>query len=71
RDPTAYVEDKQPRQAREQYLARFQSHLEHVQHSCERLGVTWRQFLTDEPLEHALSTFLRSRTTRGARNRAA
>ncbi|MCH7685262.1 MAG: DUF58 domain-containing protein [Planctomycetes bacterium] len=50
-----------PSKAREGYLRKLEAHLAGVRASCERLGITYRQFSTDTPLESALSEFLRSR----------
>ena len=56
---TTYVD---PRSLREKYLSGLQSHLQEVQKICDRHGVTRRLMRTDEPLENALSEFLRART---------
>ena len=50
-----------PGAMRESYLQRFRAHLKAVDEICDRLGVTCRRLQTDEPLELALSEFLRRR----------
>lgn len=50
-----------PRAARDQYCRRFNEHVDGIRGICDRLGVSYRQFRTDAPLEVALSEFLRSR----------
>ena len=56
-----------PSKAREGYLRKLEAHLAGVRSSCERLGITYRQFSTDTPLESALSEFLRSRLHKNSR----
>jgi uncharacterized protein (DUF58 family) len=56
-----------PSKARESYLRKLEAHLAGVRSSCERLGITYRQFSTDAPLESALSEFLRSRLHKNGR----
>jgi hypothetical protein len=43
------------------YRDRFAAHTAAIETTCARLGITHRRFTTDEPLEQALSEFLRSR----------
>jgi uncharacterized protein (DUF58 family) len=56
-----------PSKARAGYLRKLEAHLAGVRSSCERLGITYRQFRTDTPLESALSEFLRSRLHKNGR----
>ena len=51
-----------PAHARAVYRDRFAAHTAAIETTCARLGITHRRFMTDEPLEQALSEFLRSRT---------
>ena len=55
-----------PNTARENYQQRFNDHISAVREVCQKLGITWRQLATDEPLELALSEFLRSRIQAGS-----
>ena len=50
---------------RQQYLQDFGAHLEVVAQICDRLGIEYRRFTTDQPLELALFEFLRSRMEEG------
>ena len=50
-----------PNSARETYLERFQQHQQSISDICDRLGVTYRCFTSDQPLELALGEFLRTR----------
>jgi uncharacterized protein (DUF58 family) len=54
-----------PEATRRHYLARFQAHVDALQAVCQRLGIVYRQFGTDRPLELALFDFLRERMRRG------
>jgi len=47
----------------DRYREKMETHLAEIQTICDRLGVTRRLLPTDEPLETALSEFLRSRQT--------
>lgn len=47
-----------PNSARQSYLTAFQRHNEQLQKLCERLGVGFRQLVTDRPLELALTEFI-------------
>jgi uncharacterized protein (DUF58 family) len=53
-----------PQHARAAYRRRFAAHTAAIQTTCDRLGITYRRFTTTEPLEGALSEFLRSRIRR-------
>lgn len=50
-----------PAASRRDYLQRLQTHLDRIRHICEGLGIDNRLTPTDQPLETALSEFLRSR----------
>lgn len=50
-----------PETARDAYLERFGRHQQAISDICDKLGVTYRQFTTDSPLELALAEFLRRR----------
>lgn len=50
-----------PQSARDEYLRQLHRHIDHIRGCCDRQGVTFRQFTIDQPLERALSEFLRSR----------
>ena len=50
-----------PADARESYLEKFNQHQEAIRGTCEKLGITYRRFMTDEPLELSMSEFLRAR----------
>ncbi len=54
-----------PGTARNYYLERLNSHNRTVQSACESLGIAYRRFATDRPLELALFDFLRERMGRG------
>ena len=54
-----------PAAARKEYLRKLESHCGAVQAACEKLGISYRRFATDRPLELALFDFLRARTRRG------
>jgi len=56
-----------PATARKGYLKKLDAHLAAVRSSCRRLGIGYRQFATDRPLELALFDFLRERMQRGKR----
>ena len=58
-----------PAAARKEYLRKLESHCNAVQAACEKLGISYRRFATDRPLELALFDFLRARTTRGKKTR--
>ncbi|HUG93237.1 MAG TPA: DUF58 domain-containing protein [Planctomycetaceae bacterium] len=51
-----------PEQARAEYRRKLAAHTAAIQTICDRLGITFRRFTTDDPLENALAEFLRSRT---------
>jgi uncharacterized protein (DUF58 family) len=57
-----YIE---PAFARREYRRKLDEHLAAVRAVCQRLGITHRQLATDQPLEIALSDFLRARAQRG------
>jgi uncharacterized protein (DUF58 family) len=54
-----------PVTARAQYLERFQTHCESLEALCRKLGISYRRFNSDQPLELALFDFLRERMQRG------
>ena len=54
-----------PATARRQYLNQLNAHNNAVQKTCQRLGVGYRRFSTDRPLELAMFDFLRERMQRG------
>ena len=64
-----------PDAVREQYLEKFNQHQAAIRETCEKLGITYRCFMTDQPLELAMSEFLRARQgaagASGRRTRAA
>lgn len=53
-----------PVTARTGYVQRLREHQEAVRRSCQRLGVGWRVFSTDRPLELAIFDFLAERRHR-------
>ena len=53
-----------PQTARDEYLRKLHRHINHIRGCCDRQGVTFRQFTIEQPLERALSEFLRSRMHR-------
>ena len=53
-----------PAVARKDYLNRLNSHNQTIQTACQSLGITYRRFATDRPLELALFDFLRERMGR-------
>jgi uncharacterized protein (DUF58 family) len=55
----------EPAFARREYKRKLDEHLAAVRAVCQRLGITHRQLVTDQPLELALSDFLRARAQRG------
>ncbi len=57
-----------PDAARENYLKKFQAHLEVIQQTCNNLGVEFSQISTDQPLEMVLFDFLSARMKRGSGN---
>lgn len=54
-----------PATARDTYMRRLEAHIDGIRTTCDRLGITYRQFATDEPLEIAMGEFLRSRQHKG------
>ncbi|MEX0702994.1 MAG: DUF58 domain-containing protein [Planctomycetales bacterium] len=56
-----------PAAARAGYLRRFAEHEESIRATCARLGIAHRRLVTDEPLEIALTEFLRARERAGRR----
>lgn len=54
-----------PVTARKEYLKRFAIHNDAVLAICQRLGIRYRRFGTDRPLELAMFDFLRERMQRG------
>jgi len=57
-----YVE---PAAIRKEYLKKLEAHNAQAKRICEKLGVAYRRFATDRPLELALFDFLRARMDRG------
>lgn len=55
-----------PAAVRREYLKKLQAHNEKVKAICEKLGVAYRQFGTNRPLELALFDFLRGRMNRSS-----
>ena len=64
---TLYID---PAAARRAYLEKFKAHIEAVEKSCRKLGISYTRFATDRPLEFALFDFLRSRMQRGKRTQS-
>lgn len=54
-----------PGTARKEYLKKLDAHNATIHSVCQRLGIGYRRFGTDRPLELALFDFLRERTRRG------
>src|SRR5579859_7092385 len=54
-----------PASARKDYLKRLEAHNAGIQSICQGLGIGYRRFGTDRPLELALFDFLRERMQRG------
>jgi uncharacterized protein (DUF58 family) len=54
-----------PATARKEYLNKLNAHIAAVRLVCQKLGVGYRHFATDRPLELALFDFLRERMQRG------
>jgi uncharacterized protein (DUF58 family) len=54
-----------PATARKEYLRQLNAHNAAVLTACQRLGVGYRRFATDRPLELAMFDFLRERMQRG------
>jgi uncharacterized protein (DUF58 family) len=54
-----------PATARKEYLKKLNAHIAAVRSVCQKLGVGYRHFATDRPLELALFDFLRERMQRG------
>jgi uncharacterized protein (DUF58 family) len=50
-----------PAQARKTYQHRLEAHIAGIRQACDRLGVSYHRFATDQPLETALLDFLQSR----------
>ena len=57
-----YVE---PAAIRKDYLKKLEAHNARAKGICEKLGIAYRRFATDRPLELALFDFLRARMERG------
>jgi hypothetical protein len=55
------------RAARRNYLQRLDAHNSAARSACEKLGITYHRFTSDQPLELALFDFLRSRMQRGSK----
>ncbi len=56
-----------PATARKDYLKKLNAHNAIVQSTCQKLGISYRRFATDRPLELALFDFMRERMRRGRR----
>lgn len=54
-----------PAQARDDYRRRFNEHMEAAELVCRKLGITFRRFTIDQPLELALYDFLKARLQSG------
>lgn len=59
-----------PATARHGYLKKLESHNATARAACQRLGISYRRFSTDRPLELALFDFLRERTQRSKTKQA-
>jgi ABC-type uncharacterized transport system ATPase subunit len=53
-----------PERIRGEYLQQLDAHNLAIQAECEAVGASWRQLITDEPLELALAEFLQARRQR-------
>ena len=53
-----------PHIARADYQRKLQAHTAAARATCEKLGIAYRQFTTDRPLELALFDFMRARMQR-------
>lgn len=51
-----------PGAAREDYLERLNQHLTGIRRTCEQLGIQVTQLATDQPLDQALTDFIRLRS---------
>jgi uncharacterized protein (DUF58 family) len=58
-----------PAAVRADYLARLGAHLATIEAACAKLGVDYRRWTTDLPLEEVLFDFLRVREERSSRSR--
>src|SRR2546430_823567 len=56
-----------PATARKEYLKKLNVHNAAIQTACQKLGIGYRRFATDRPLDLALFDFLRERMQRGKR----
>jgi uncharacterized protein (DUF58 family) len=54
-----------PATARKDYLKKLNAHNAGVRSTCQRLGIGYRRFGTDRPLELALFDFVRERMQSG------
>ena len=59
---TLYID---PAAARDAYIKKFAAHTEALRATCRKLGVSYQQLSTAEPLEIALFEFLQQRMRRG------
>ena len=50
-----------PNVGRTAYQRRLKEHIDGIRSTCDKLGITYHQFMTDLPLELALTEFLRGR----------
>src|SRR4051812_18898347 len=60
-----------PNAARAAYMKKFQAHTEALQAICRKLGISYHQLSTAQPLELALFEFLQQRMRRGRQFRRA
>ncbi len=65
---TLYVD---PAAAREGYLRKFEAHAEALRAICRKLGVSFHELTTDQPLEFALFEYLQARMRKGRQFRRA
>lgn len=65
---TLYID---PAAARASYVKKFQAHNEALRASCQKLGASYHQLTTAQPLEVALFEFLQERMRRGRQVRRA
>jgi uncharacterized protein (DUF58 family) len=65
---TTYID---PALARSDYMKKFEAHCQALRAICRKLGVSFHQLATDQPLEIALFEFLQARMRRGRQFRRA
>jgi len=54
----------EPRSLRNEYLARFRAHVDALRRGCHEIGMDYAQFVTDQPVEKALTDYLSRRRRR-------